>query len=272
MKNNFLIFMDFTRKLFKNRYMIWMMAMRDLKATYVGSIFGFMWAVINPLMQMAIYGVIFGVFFKSTPDPVYGTDSYILFLFCGLIPWQFFSQALGSSATVLVANSSLVKKAVGFPSEILPIVTVVSNIISHAIGLALLLALTLFTKGVLPAAAPLILIYLGLASLFAIGLGWIMSSANVFLRDIQQVLALALTAWLFFTPVVYSPGMVPANFLWVMKLNPIYHFVEGYRLALLAGRPLPPAGLAYLAASSVFTLAAGGIFFRRLKPMFAETL
>lgn len=272
MKENLLIFFDFARKLVANRYMIGMLAVRELKAAYVGSLFGFLWAVFNPLSQVVIYGVVFGMFFKSKPDAIYSTDSFLLFLLCGIVPWQFFSQALSSSAGVVVANRNLIKKAAGFPSEILPLTSVVSNIISHLIGLALVLVVVVAYTGSLPPTAPLVFVYMFLIAVFAVGSGWILSGLNVFVRDTQQVLTLVLMGLFFFTPVFYSASIVPAEFQFLMKLNPMYHVVEGYRLALLAGTMLPATGLAYLAGVAVVTFAIGGVFFRRVKPWFAEVL
>lgn len=272
MRENLLIFADFSRKLFRDRYLLKMMTMRELKASYVGSLFGFSWAVLNPLFQVLIYGVIFGVFFKSGVDPAYGTKSYLVFLLAGLVPWQFFAQAVSGSSTSVTENFTLIKKAVGFPSEILPVVTVFSNLISHMISLVLLLVVLLLFSVSFTAAMPLIFIYLFFTMLFAVGLGWILSSVNVFLRDMEQVLGLLMMGWLFFTPILYSPGIVPDKALLIMKLNPLYHMVEGYRLALLTGDVLPWGDFLYLAISSVVVFGVGGICFRKLKPWFAEVL
>src|SRR3990172_11529598 len=246
MIQNFYIFIDFIKKLYKSRYMIKMMAMREMKAVYVGSLFGLLWAVINPLSQLLIYGIIFGVFFKSRPDPVYNTDSYLLFLLCGLIPWQFFSQTVTASTTSITSNSNLIKKAAGFPSEILPIITVTSNLISHLIGVGLLILALILTTSNLTLAIPVIFVYMFFISIFAVGLGWILSSVNVFLRDIQQVVGIIMMGWLFFTPIFYSSGIIPPKFLLILKLNPMFHMVEGYRYALLVGKLPPITDFAYL--------------------------
>ncbi len=272
MKENLLIFIDFAKKLYRSRYMLRMMTLRDLKASYVGSFFGFAWAVLSPLLQVVIYGVVFGVFFKSRPDPVYGTDSYLLFLLCGLVAWQFFAQTVTLSANSVLSNKALVKKAVGFPSEILPVVTVISNIISHLISLGLLFTVILFSSAHLTPFVFLVFVYLFFIVLFAVGVGWVVSSVNVFLRDIQQIVGLVVMGWFFLTPVFYSPGIVPKRFAIFMKLNPLYHFVEGYRLALLSGRMLPWGDFTYFAAISILSFGAGGVFFRKLKPWFAEVL
>ena len=272
MKKTFLIFLDFTRKLYKNRYMLKMMVLREFKASYVGSAFGFLWAVLNPLLQVAIYGVIFGLLFKAKPDHVYGTDNYLLFLLCGLVPWQFFAQAITASSTSIRSNPNLIKKAVGFPSEVFPVVTIISNLISHLISLSLLLILLVVLSGQLSVVIPFIFVYLFFITIFAIGIGWILSSANVFLKDIEQILNVAIMGWFFSTPVVYSPGIVPTKLLILLKINPLYHMVEGYRLALLSGRLLPLYDIIYLAGISFLTLAVGGVFCRKLKPWFAEVL
>ena len=140
--------------------MIRMMVLRDLKTAYVGSFFGFLWAVLNPLAQLIIYGIVFGVFFKLKPDPVYGTDNYFLFLLCGLIPWQFFAQTVSASTNVLIVNTNLIKKSVGFASEILPVITVISNLISHLIGVLLLLIIIFLFMGQVSPVTPVIMIYL----------------------------------------------------------------------------------------------------------------
>jgi len=272
MKKDFLIFLDFTRKLFRDRYLLRMMTIRELKASYVGSLFGFSWAILNPLFLVLIYGVIFGLFFKSGVDPAYGTKSYLVFLLTGLVPWQFFAQTVNSTNTSITSNSSLIKKAVAFPSEILPVVTVLSNLISHVISIVLLLVVLLIFSIPFTSTMLLVLIYLFFTMLFALGVGWILASVNVFLRDTEQVLGLLMMGWFFFTPIIYSPAIVPGKAILIMKINPMYHMVEGYRLALLTGHALPWTDFLYLAVSSFVVFGIGGVCFRRLKPWFAEVL
>lgn len=269
-RENILVGIDFTRKLFRSRYMLRMMAMRELKSTYVGSVFGVAWAVISPLFQLLIYGIIFGVFFNARPAAGYGTDSYMLYLLCGLVPWQFFSQTVTATSRSVSGNMSLVKKAVAFPSEILPVVTVISNLLSHVISLVILMVIIHFMHGI-QAASPLVFVYLFLLSLFAVGLGWILSGVTVFLRDIEQVLSLALMGWFFFTPILYAPEMA-GRYQAVLMVNPLYHVVDGYRMALLAGQPVGWWQVAYLGGLAAASLAVGGVTFRKLKPWFAELL
>ncbi len=272
MLKNFIIFFDFIGRLYRSRYMLRTMAARDLKAKYVGSVFGLLWAVFNPLFLVAIYGIVFGLFFKATPGEVYKTDSFFLFLLCGLVPWEFFTQTLTTASGVLVSNANLVKKAVGFPSEILPIVVVISNIISHLISLVLLLLILIIFNGTLPLQTFYIFIYLFFMALFCIGCGWVLSSLNVFSKDVGQILGLIIMGLFFLTPIIYSPDMVPPRALFILKLNPVYHLIEGYRFALLAGRFLPLADFIYMAVTSFVMFGLGGVLFRRMKPWFAEVM
>jgi lipopolysaccharide transport system permease protein len=272
MTENIRIFFDFSKKLlFRDRSAISTMVSRDLRSQYVGSFFGILWALLEPLSQLLIFGLFFGVLLKIKPDPIYRSDSFFLYLLCGLVPWQFFSQSVISSTTAVVSNSNLIKKAVGFPSEILAIVKVLTHSISHFIGVILIFVIISFTAGISPYML-LFIIYTLLAMLFAIGLGWIVSSLNVYLKDVRQVIGILVMAWMYATPIFYSTRIVPESLMPFYKLNPMYHVVTGYRYALLADRILPWPDLAYLAAVSLITFAVGGIFFRRLKPGFAEVL
>lgn len=272
MKQNIIKFKNFLKSLYINRYMISSMVIREIRTTYIGSSFGLLWAIINPLTQVAIYGIVFGLFFKARPDPIYGTDNYLIYLLSGQLPWLFFSQSITAGTTSLISNSNLIKKAVKFPSEILPIVTVMSNLIHHMIGVVLILLILFFSAVKFSPFMFLIVVYLFFTVIFAIGIGWILSSMNVYLKDVQQVLVPLMMVWLFFTPIFYPLSIVPPNIRLIFKLNPMYHVVEGYRFALITGRPLSISSLIYLAVSTFIIFGIGGFFFKRLKPGFAETL
>lgn len=272
LKENFLIFIDFSRKLYNTRHMLKTMAMRDLRTRYVGSAFGLFWAVINPLSQVVIYGVVFGYLLGSKPDKIYGTKSYLVFLFCSLVPWQFFTQAVTASMNSVSANGNLVKKAVGFPSELFPVVTVITNLITHFIGIGLLLFLVILFNGGLYPQALLIFVYTFLVAVFAVGLGWILSSLSVFLKDVKQVVALILMAWMYGTAIFYTPHIGGDKVLYLFELNPMFYVVDGYRLALLAGVTPPLWGFVYMGIVAFGTLAVGGMIFRKLKPVFIEVL
>ncbi len=266
------IFIEFMKNLYKDRQMIMTLAIRELKARYVGSSFGLLWAVINPLSQVAIYGIVFGMFFNMKPNPVYGTDSFFLYLLCGLIPWQFFSEAVLTSSGILLSNRNLITKAAGFPSEVLPIISIISQIINHLIALGLLIIILLIFNVSFTPYMLLVFVYLFFITAFTIGISWIFSSVNVYMRDVQQIIRVIMTAWFFFTPIFYSSAIVPPKILTLLKFNPMFNVVDGYRYALLAGKAPPIENLIYLAVISIITFGIGGLLFRRLKPGFAEVL
>lgn len=255
-----------------NWYMIRSMAIRNLRAKYIGSFFGTFWSVINPLIQVIVFGVVFGVFFKMKPDPIYTTDNFFIFLVTGMIPWQFFANTIVEATNVLDCNSNLVKKSVGFSSEILPVVTLLTNLIDHLIAMGLVFVILLIFKVPMGIHIFLIPIYLGVISTFILGLGWVLSSINVYLKDTKQVIGVLLMAMFYFTPIFYSPSILPDHFVFYLKLNPMYHVVEGYRNALLIGKGIPIKDFCYLLGSSLLILSLGGLIFRKLKSGFAEIL
>lgn len=271
-KESISVFVEFLKNLYKDRRMIMMMAVRELKVHYVGSIFGIFWAVINPLAQVAIYGIVFGIFFHAKPNPEYNTNSFFLYLLCGLIPWQFFSQAVGASTGVIVINSNLIKKAAGFPSEVLPIITILSNMINHLIALVLLLLILLIYGVGLSPVMLLVFVYIILMAVFTTGISWIFACINVYTRDIQQIIGVIMTGWFFFTPIFYSSTIIPPRLLPLLKLNPMFHVIEGYRYTLLSGKIPPFENFILLLIFAVLAFGIGGMLFRYLKPGFAELL
>jgi ABC-type polysaccharide/polyol phosphate export permease len=271
MKQNLLTFVYFIKALYRDRSVLWTMIIRDLRARFIGSFFGLSWSVIDPLFQVLIFGVFFGVFLKVKPDPQFGTDSFTLYLLCGIVPWQFFSISITTAITSVVSNSNLVKKAVGFPSEVLPIIKVMSNLLTHLIGMCLVVIIIALFQGV-PFSFPLFLLYLAPILLLGVGIGWIVASLNVYLRDVAQVMHVVMMAWFYVTPIFYSPSRIPGPILSLLSLNPMFEVVIGYRYALLTGEILPFPQIAYLYLISFFFFAVGGAFFRKLKPGFAEVL
>ena len=263
---------EFFQRLYRHRFMISSMTVRSLRARYINSLCGFMWAVVEPLGELTIYGLVFGVFLKQTPDAIFGTESFFLYLLCGLIPFQFFTQTMHMSTTSIVYKPDLVKKAVGFPSEVLPMVTVLTNLVNHFIGMALMFAIVFALNGGLSPYAPMAFVYLFFLFIMCIGLAWALSSLNAYFKDVEAVMRLAMAAWFFFTPVFYSPSFIPEPLMPIMKLNPLYHVVVGYRYSLMAGRLIPAGDFAYLAIVSLSCFVLGGMIFRKLKPGFAEVL
>ncbi|MEO5361274.1 MAG: ABC transporter permease [Nitrospirota bacterium] len=261
----------FFREVINNRYMLKCLVIRDLKSRYTGSFLGIFWAVIHPIITVITYTFIFSFVLKARLGPEAGTSSFLLWLLCGLAPWLYFSETVQRNVQILIENKMLITKSL-FPSELLPLSILLSNMLNHAIMFGIIgVAAVIITKKL----TILILylpVYIFLLSLFILGFSWMVSSMNVFLRDIGQVLNVLIGMWFFYTPIVYQPSAVPEGLRTLLKLNPMYYVVEGYRLSLLGIEQRHWKGLLVLFVLGVVSTIAGGFIFKRLKPDFAEML
>lgn len=263
-------FWGFAGQLFRLRGMIWAMARRDLAARYVGSAGGIFWAVVQPLVTVAVYWFVFSVGFRAQGP---GGAPFILYFLGGFVPWLFFSEVVNASVPAVVGNAHLVKKTL-FPTQILPVVQVVAASAAHGALLLAYIGLAAATVGASWISLPqLLYYYLALAAL-ALGFGWLLSALQVFSRDVQQGAAVALNLWFWLTPIVWTADLLPPEYRWIVDANPMSYVVQGYRDSVLGGgaiwdRPLAAAGY-WLAAGGA--LALGALVFRRLKPEFADVL
>jgi ABC-type polysaccharide/polyol phosphate export permease len=227
--------------------------------------------VIHPLTQFLIYYFVFAVIFKMRLGPEYGGTNYSLWLIAGLLPWMFFAESLTRAPGAVLEQANVVKKMV-FPSEIFPIVHLTSAMINHLIGVTILiLFLFIFGQGI---SMQIIMIfpYLFLMGIFILGISWILSAVNVFLRDIGQIISVIVNIWFFLTPVIYPANLIPKSLSGLFGLNPMFHIIEGYRMALLGKTELNMLGLVYLLLIGIVILAVGGLTFKKLKPAFADVL
>lgn len=250
------------KKLAANRNLLKNLVIRDLKHRYVGSVAGFFWSVIHPVVLLVSYTFVFSVIFKQSLGP--------LFLLCGLLPWLLFADTVIRNCSVITDNTPLITKTV-IPAEILPISITLSNLVHHLIGMGILLVAMIVFDG-LHFSALWILLYMPMLLLLAQGLGWIAAGLHVFLRDTIQVLQILMFLWFWFTPVIYSADLVPENLRFLIHLNPMAVIVTGYRNSLLhLNQPSALEVLVVLGVSlGVFLL--GGLLFRQAKPAFADVL
>lgn len=259
------------RDLARNRELIRSMVVRDFVGRYRGSFIGLYWSIINPLVLMALYTIVFSVFLKvrfSTDDsPI----DFALYLLCGMLPWNAFAEGLTRSANVIRENANLVKRVV-FPLEILPLNLALSAMIHEVIGLVLLTALIAIINKRLYWTLLMVPLLLGIQLLFAVGMNWVMASLGVFLRDILQMIGLVLTAWMFLTPIFYPENVVPARLQIVLWLNPMARLVRYYRMVLLGGNLPDPVGLAALAIGAMLVFLFGYFWFSKTKSMFADVV
>ena len=255
------------------------LTLRNLRSKYKRSVLGWTWSVLNPLVAVVVYSAVFSIFLRIEPsvgDPS-GLDSYAVFLLVTLLPWQFHVTSLTEANRSITANSSLITK-IFFPRWVLPTSAVLARFLTLIVEMFVLLVLIALWEGHIafqwiPVVAALMILQL----LFTIGLALIISAANVYFRDIQHFLMVALQPWMFLTPILYPLNLVPTDkeFLGVSyrtlyQLNPMVSWAKAYRNVLYDLRfPSLERWLAILAATFI-VLYLGFKIFNRLEPRMAE--
>lgn len=259
------------RNLARHAELIRTMFWRDFTARYRASFGGLVWSVIQPLVMMAVYTLVFSTFlnvrFATNADPW----TFPIYLLCGMLAWTSFSESLTISTNVIRTNINFVKRVV-FPLEILPLNATLVSTVQQIVGFVLLIPLVWVVNGHLHwtiLSVPLIII---LQLMFTVGLSWMVASLAVYLPDLGQMVTLVLTAWLFLTPVFYPQDIVPEWSQIIFKVNPVAHLINFYRGAVISGE-LP--SLANMAAIGLFCLVVfllGYFWFMHTKKGFADVL
>ncbi len=262
---------SFPNLLYKNSSMIRSMVIRDLRARYMGSFLGLFWSVIHPLTQLLIYYFVFAVVLKMRLGPEYGGTSYALWLIIGLLPWVFFAEGVTRAPNAVLEQANLIKKMV-FPSEIFSIVHLTAALINHLIAITILIGFLLAVGHGISWKIFMILPYLLSIGLLTTGISWLLSSLNVYLRDISQLIGVVVNIWFFLTPIIYPRDLIPESLRALFELNPMLYIVDGYRMALLGKAEIDITGLAYLLIVSLAVFVLGALTFKKLKPAFADVL
>jgi ABC-2 type transport system permease protein len=255
------------RDLLAYRTFIFNMVLKDLKLRYQASILGFLWSMMNPLLMLVVYSIVFSRVMRVPTE-----GNYTFFLFSGLMPWTFFSGALVASTDSVVGSAGLIRK-VQFPHETLPVATVL--FFFAQLGLALLVVvpgLVLITGATMTAVAWLAVPLLLLQLLFTIGVALGLAALTTVFRDITHLTDVVLMVMFWATPIVYPAKMAPEGLQAWFRFSPVSGFIESYQ-ALIVRHRLPDAGaLAMLVVWTVVALVAGRALFRRLSPTFAEAV
>jgi ABC-type polysaccharide/polyol phosphate export permease len=257
--------------LIRYRGLIWSLVARDLKARYRGSVLGFLWSFVNPLLLLLIYSFIFT---KVIPNETSGVQPYAVFMFCGILPWTWFATSLSVAAGSLIAGGNLIKKVL-FPAEVLPIVSVLANMAHFFLGMPILILFLIVSRHY-PDALDLfwfpVAVFVQLA--FTTGLALFLAALSVHFRDIRDLLANVLTLWFFATPIIY-PVFQPnvQQFKWLFDLNPFTHLAVSYQEILFFNGPIGHwRWLLALGGVSVCLFLAGYWLFDRLRDSFAEAV
>jgi lipopolysaccharide transport system permease protein len=255
-------------RLFRYRSLIQSLVARELKARYRGSVLGFFWSFINPLLLLIIYSLVFRYFLPPRAEDL---QHYELFMFCGILPWTWFSSSLLESSGVLISGGNLIKKVL-FPAEILPIVTVLANMIHFCLGLPILAAFLVYYD------RPLHLgelawfpVAVGVQLVLILGFALILSALAVHFRDIRDILSNLVTFWFFATPIIYPYTIMTPAQMRVLNLNPFTHLAITYQEILYFQGPVGHwFWLLVLGGISGVFFLFGYWVFDRLRDTFAE--
>lgn len=255
--------MEGIKELYRYRAMLWSLIVSELRTRYKGSFLGFLWTFVNPLLMLLVYSTVFSTVLR------FNIPHYVVFLFIGLLSWNLFSTSLQSSASVIIRQSSLVKK-IYFPRAILPISVVGGSVINYVLSMVILIPFLLisgFPATLLWFNIPLVLLA---EVLFTSGLAMLFAVANVFFRDLEHMLGIILMAWFYITPVFYSMNMIPREYRAIYYWNPmseitlyfqgIFYYHDAHAL-----RSLPWFLLVACAA-----MVVGWVVFNRFSRRFAE--
>ena len=255
-------------RLTRYRGLIQSLVGRELKARYRGSVLGFFWSFINPLTLLLIYSFVFKYFLPRAADNL---PPYEVFMFCGILPWTWFSASLLESSGVLISGGNLIKKVL-FPAEVLPIVTVLANMVHFFLGLPILFAFIIYNGIPLHVTELLWLPVVILVQLIlTLGFALILSALTVHFRDLRDILQNLMTFWFFATPVIYRYTDMPPTVMRWLNLNPFTRIAITYQEILYFPGPVGSGfWLLVLGAISVAFFLFGYFVFDRLRDTFAE--
>ena len=257
------------RAVWQYRELLYFLVWRDVKVRYKQTALGVLWIVLQPVISMIIFSLLFGGLLKVPSGDV----PYPIFSFAALLPWNYFAGSLTKSSNSLVGSANLITK-VYFPRLIIPISGVLSSLVDFAVAFVVLIVLMLIYGIVVTPAVLLLPVFLLLAALTALGFGLWLAALNVRFRDIGYLVPFIVQMWMYVTPVVYGSTLIPERFRFLLGFNPMTAVVEGFRWALL-GDKAPAAqtsGLTFGLSLSVMliVLVSGLIFFRRTERTFAD--
>lgn len=264
-------FSSFISHLFGNGPLLFSLVRIEFVRAYLGSYLGLVWEFVQPISFMLVIWLVFEIGFRSMP--IEGDTPFFLWLMAGMLPWFYFANAL-SSITMAVVNHRFLVKKVAFRVSILPLIPLGSTLIQHAV-LIVFMMLVFMSYGYQPSIYWLQLpFYVLFISLFLLGLGWLTSSLRVFVKDVENVIAVVVQFGFWFTPIIWSISMVPPAYMTYIKLNPMYYIVQGYRDVFINHiwfweRPIMSL---YFLGLTVFLLFFGALTFKRLRPHFGDVL
>lgn len=243
------------------------LTLREIKGKYKQSILGYAWVLLVPLLNLLVLNIVFQYFFRVPT----GEIPYVIYLFIALVPWTFTASAISTATSSIVANDSLITK-VYFPREIIPLTTIASKMVDlFLMSIILIIFLALYK---IPFhLTSLYIPFIFLVQLILItGVSLILSSINVYFRDIENILGVIITIWMYLTPIIYPPELIPENVRFLFGLNPMVGIINAYRNTILYGVPPPLISFSFSIIISIVLFILGIYIFRRLSRSFADVV
>lgn len=261
-------------ELWHYRELIANLTLRDLKVRYKNSALGVAWSLLNPLLMMLVFTLVYTIMLGQN-----NRSDYAAFILSGLLPWNFFSASIMGGTASIVGNAHLIKK-VFFPREVLPISLILSNLVNFLVALPLFFGLALLLGVKLTPWALMLPIVIAIQMIFMLGVSLFLAAINVFYRDVQQIMEVVILAWFFLTPVIWDVGMLPASKIILgvevpiqrltYILNPMASIVAAYRDILYYGRSIGADFFIRTALTAMIVLLIGFGVFHHLRGRFAE--
>lgn len=256
-------------KVFKNLYeyreLLKSSIKKDVGGKYKNSVLGVLWSFLYPLLQIAVYAIVFPLIMRSN------MENYTVFVCCGLIPWNFFSTAISRSSFTMIENGNILKK-VYFPREILPISVVTSEAVNFVISTIIILAFVLGSGMGLTWYVIFYPVILLIQYILLIGISLFVSSITVYFRDLQHFIGIALQLLFYATPIVYATNIIPESYQWILRLNPMTFIIDGYRSIFYYQQQPDFISLGITLLVSLILCVVGYLLFSKLQKRFAEEL
>jgi lipopolysaccharide transport system permease protein len=261
-----LVPIDF-KELWRYRELFWFLALRDILVRYKQAIIGVAWAVLQPVLTMLVFSVIFG-YLAKLPS---GGRPYPILVFTALLPWQFFAHSMSASSQSVVGNAGIIQK-VYFPRLVIPASAVISGLIDFCISFIILIGMMIWYR-IMPTGNIIFLpVFIALAFMSALSVGLWLSALNVEFRDVFYVVPFLVQAGQYISPVAYSSSIIPEKFVYVYSLNPMVGVIDGFRWSLL-GAAAPNWHSVLISSISVFLIFITGLFyFRKMEKTFADII
>jgi lipopolysaccharide transport system permease protein len=255
------------RELWSYRELAFFLAWRDVKVRYTQTVFGVLWAVIQPFMTMVVFTLLFGQLAKISTNGIPGP----VFYFSALVPWTYFSATVSRGGMSLVSNNALLTK-IYFPRMILPAGISLANLVDFMIGSVFLLGFIVYYN--VPIGPHLMLwpLLVVLLMLLAFGISAFVAAVNVKYRDVQHALPFVVQLLMFFSPIIYPSNLIPERFQWLLALNPLTGIIEGFRYVMAPDRPYDWTLLQVAVVVTLAIFVGGVAYFRRADREFADVI